>query len=48
MDTQTTPSTLSDDTAENTTDTAAAADQQAPLPDDDLLPFYFLSMAGSY
>jgi hypothetical protein len=28
--------------------TATAAEQQAPLSEEDLMPFYFLSMAGGY
>ncbi|MGF6571710.1 MULTISPECIES: hypothetical protein [Paraburkholderia] len=36
------------DIVKTATNTGTAAEQQDPLSDEDLMPFYFLSMAGSY
>jgi hypothetical protein len=47
MDTQTALSTEADDTANATADASAAA-LESPLSNEDLLPFYLLSMAGAY
>jgi hypothetical protein len=47
MDTQTTLPTQSDDTVNAATNTGSA-DQPTPLTNEDLMPFYFLAIAGSY
>jgi hypothetical protein len=47
MDTQTALPTQSEDTA-NASAAASEAAQEAPLSDEDLLPFYLLAMAGAY
>ncbi|MFM0120456.1 hypothetical protein P0D73_16545 [Paraburkholderia sp. RL18-101-BIB-B] len=47
MDTQTVPSTQSDDTATAPADAAGAA-LEPPPSNEDLLPFYLLAMAGAY
>lgn len=36
------------DTVNIAANTGTAAEQQDPLSDEDLMPFYFLSMAGGY